>query len=369
MDSILDNLSSSIVEDLFNEINIGILFLDKNRNILLANNEISNTLGYTREELIGMNGEELSLKEDDNDSKQKIQEAISNKKLNIELVKRYIHKDGSIVYCELSVGLTSKSDVFVVFVKDVTERIQQHRKLENLSNKLKESNTAKDKLFSIISHDLINPIGSIKNLSGVLSENFHTYDEEKKHKIIKTIFNASNRSFKLLDNLLIWAQAQSNKLVINTEAIDLRNIIVEQIKLYHNLIEEKQITIKEELDHGVIVVADYNTISVVIRNLISNAVKFTPMGGEISISTEALNKETTVVSISDSGIGIPEDKLDNLFSIHNEYTSYGTNDEKGTGLGLRLCNDFIKMNNGTINVISKVGIGSTFSFTLKNYIE
>jgi len=238
--------------------------------------------------------------------------------------------------------------------------------LEN-QQKLREANAAKDKFFSIIAHDLKNPVYNLISLSEFLIKNIDTWKLEKIKEFVIYINETSKQGFNLLENLLVWARSQTGKLENNPTNFKINNIINENIDLHKNLALNKKIEIKNCLNSESIINADLNMISTVIRNLISNAIKYTNENGTINIYSEDFNENDKLfqkIIIQDSGVGIKQKDIDKLFVIDNNFSTPGTNEEKGTGLGLILCSEFIKINHGRIWVESEYGIGSKFIFTI-----
>lgn len=236
---------------------------------------------------------------------------------------------------------------------------------KNINNELSliELNATKDKFFSIIAHDLKSPFNSVIGFSELLVEKVIDKDYEKVAEFAGIILQSSKRAMDLLINLMEWSQLQSGRMNFNPGQFDVSILTRETTLLLKGIADQKSIIIENLLPKTVQVFADKEMISTVMRNLISNALKFTQTGGKISIS--ALSKENEVViTVSDNGVGMPEDKIDKLFIISESYSSPGTNKEKGTGLGLILCKEFIKKNRGEIWVESKLGIGSSFRISI-----
>lgn len=244
----------------------------------------------------------------------------------------------------------------------MNEEIQQQ------SSKLTRLNNAKDKLFSIIAHDLKNPFNSIQGFSELLIENFKDYDDEKKLKFLKIIKASSLKASNLLTNLLLWANNQSGNILFQPKKEDLALLVSEAISLVEIQAINKDISIINNIDGHIFVNVDSNMIETVLRNLISNAIKFTFAKGEVQIYS-LLKNGIVVVCVKDTGIGIPFEEQENLFSVEVKNTTLGTSNEQGSGLGLILCKDFVEKNGGKIWVESEPNIGSEFKFTLPIYAE
>lgn len=227
---------------------------------------------------------------------------------------------------------------------------------------LKKLNATKDKFFSIIAHDLKNPIHALMFSTEVLLSIKIELDTRVK-KQISGMHSTSKQLYNLLNNLLIWASSQSNNIEYNPMIQDLHEIIFENIELNRPLADKKNIDLRSNTKPMTTAYIDLNAIKTVIRNLITNAIKFTQDGGTISIDVED-NGEELFVIISDSGVGIKPEDVEKLFKIDVYHSTKGTAQESGTGLGLTLCREFVEMNKGKIWVESTVGVGSKFIFSL-----
>lgn len=263
-----------------------------------------------------------------------------------------------------SAKISRKSENRVILhAFDTTEKRNNLEKLKNSELQFKKLNAEKDKFFSIIAHDLKSPFNSIVGLSEVLVKQVNEKNYNGIEEYSGFILQSSQRAMDLLVNLMEWAQSQTGRMEFNPKNFDLVELINEVQLLFAGNAQQKDIKIKTNLPENIPVFADKAMISTVVRNLISNAIKFTFPGGEILISTE-LNPSELIVSVMDTGMGISEDRLGKLFRIAESYSTPGTDREKGTGLGLILCNEFVKKHGGNISVVSEEGKGSTFSFIL-----
>jgi PAS domain S-box-containing protein len=250
-----------------------------------------------------------------------------------------------------------------VLVRDITERKLAEENMKQLNRKLKELNATKDKFFSIIAHDLKSPFTSIIGFSEMLIENFRKYDNNRIEEQLRIIADSTKHASDLLENLLLWSRSQTGKIEFIPVTTDLKKCIIENIELLKNQFIQKSITISTSLPDDCNVVCDRNMINTVLRNLLSNAAKFTPKYGKVSVIMES-TANFCELSISDSGIGIPKENLEQLFKIEYNLSTRGTENEKGTGLGLILCNEFIEKQGGRIWVESNVNKGSVFHFTM-----
>lgn len=238
---------------------------------------------------------------------------------------------------------------------------EKNEQIELQAKRLEELNDIKTHLFSIISHDLRGPLSSLYGFI-TLSE-MKELTQEQTQQMIPELAEKFKYTSNLLNNLLNWAKSQLEGYKVSPEHFNLNDLSVENQKTLSPQSKDKNIEVQNLLPESVPVYADKNMISLVLLNLLSNAIKFTPENGLIKLSAE-IKEEAVEFSISDNGIGISDDKLQLLFSDSSFYTTVGTNEEKGTGLGMILCKDFIQRNNGTFWVESEKGEGSTFYFTI-----
>jgi len=238
-----------------------------------------------------------------------------------------------------------------------------NKQLSESELSLKELNNTKDKFFSIISHDLKNPFSSLLSLSESVKEEFHHLDDEDKLKIFNKIHDSASQIYNLLNNLLTWSSTQRNRISFEPVEFNLSKLIDININLHRTAAEKKGINLISNIQECSMAYADREMINTVIRNLISNAVKFSSKGSSIEIETKQ-EKSFIEVKIKDQGTGISEEDLQKLFRIDVKFKSTGTSGEKGTGLGLILCKEFVEKNKGQIKVESILKKGSVFSFTL-----
>jgi PAS domain S-box-containing protein len=248
-------------------------------------------------------------------------------------------------------------------IHDVTDRKQIEDQLKESEIRLRELNATKDKFFSIIGHDLKNPFNAIIGFSNILLDQVKEKDYEGIEEYADIIQKSSLRAMSLLADLLEWSQLQTGKLIFSPTTFDLVKLINEVAELANDAALLKNILILNDLPLQVNLFADKSMISSILRNLVSNAVKFSNVNGRINIS---VNKTPTefIIAIQDQGVGIKEETIGKLFRIEETYSTPGTLKETGTGLGLLLCKELVQKHGGKIWVESKVGIGSTFFFTI-----
>ena len=248
---------------------------------------------------------------------------------------------------------------------DVTDKNETLDRLMKSENLLKELNYSKDRFFSIIAHDLKSPFNAILGFSELLFHEYEEFSDEERKRYIKNIFEASDNTFRLIQNLLDWSRLQLDHIHIEHDRLDLSVYVNDAILLHRHLADSKSIRLISDVPFNTIVVGDENIVKTILRNLISNAIKFSHPGSSVFIQAKPDNNaDRVIVSVKDDGIGMTSEEISALFRIDMKVLKIGTRDEKGTGLGLLLCHDFIKRLNGEIWVESVDGKGSTFSFFL-----
>ncbi len=249
-----------------------------------------------------------------------------------------------------------------LLIKQNKKITDQRTEIANQNSKLIESNKTKDKLFQIIAHDLRSPLVSMDSITQLIPYWVEEQDYESLKKLSKTLELSVNNVLSLVDNLLNWALNQQGKFPYKPENLRLKENILETIEVYRPIAEIKNIDLKFTFSKDVMVFADRNMLFTVMRNLLNNAVKFTPEKGEITVGIDS-NNQFAKVWVKDSGIGIPKEKSEMVFELANEQGK-GTKGETGKGLGLFFCKEFVTMNNGDIFIDSMKGKGTTITFTL-----
>jgi two-component system sensor histidine kinase/response regulator len=241
-------------------------------------------------------------------------------------------------------------------------------KAEKSEIRLNQLNADKDRFISILGHDLKSPFNNLLGLSDILTEDIHQLHIDEIEKLANQIKTTSRSTFNLLEDILMWARTQRGNIPFNPQLINFRDICMNILEPLNPNANAKNLTINYSAPEGTNIFADIDMIKTVLRNLVSNAIKFTNISGEININAEK-NSENVIISISDNGVGIAPCDLTKLFNISEVLTTKGTANEKGTGLGLLLCKEFVEKHRGKIWVESEVGKGSVFRFTLPISIE
>ncbi len=240
---------------------------------------------------------------------------------------------------------------------------KQQQQLQRQTEELRKLNAEKDRFLSMIAHDLQSPFSILRQLIGIVAENIEESGQNELENIMDLLKKSSENLYTLLENVLTWSRIQQGVLKYRPQCLDIRKIVDQNIAYLKPYAEQKQITVENNIEEEVIVYADHHMIDDVIRNLISNALKFNYPGGSINISAQQDEKFTTI-SVSDTGIGIDKENMPKLFRLDTAYKRRGTAREQGTGLGLILCKEFIEKHGGKIWFESEIGKGSTFRFTL-----
>ncbi|MEL7585594.1 MAG: tetratricopeptide repeat-containing sensor histidine kinase [Prolixibacteraceae bacterium] len=257
--------------------------------------------------------------------------------------------------------------IYIRSRKQINLQMQEKNKRINEQRlELIRVNATKDKFLSIIGHDLRNPVGAFKDVVGQLADFPEMFPDGTRQQIIQELRDEAERTYFLLENLLSWAQSQKNSISYRPEKLDLAPLTDNNVLLHSRLAERKRIQLTSHIHPGTYVFADHNMVNLILRNLISNAIKFTEEFGEVNIFARDQD-EFVEISVADTGIGIPEKNRNALFQEVNHISTYGTGNEKGSGIGLLLCKEFVEVNGGSISVESSVNEGSTFVFTLLKY--
>lgn len=259
--------------------------------------------------------------------------------------------------------------VFFVELKYL-DKIKSNRILEGKNKVIEKSeqelrvlNASKNKFFSIIAHDLKNPLHNVLGYSYLLNNDYEKFKEEERRKFAGDIYHSTSNIFRLLQNLLEWSRSQTGNLNFSPAVVEYQRVLDNSLSVLKSLADQKSIAIKTGYDPELKLFADPLMIETVLRNLINNAIKFTPEGGQIEVSAKEQDGQI-LVSVSDSGIGISKEDSQNLFRIDSKVKRKGTNNEDGSGLGLILCHEFVEKHNGKIWVQSTPGKGSEFIFSI-----
>jgi two-component system sensor histidine kinase/response regulator len=278
-----------------------------------------------------------------------------------------VKKDGTRFYIEVNSTVlfnSNGSPASILFAeRDITERKRAELIIQKQYGQLKELNSAKDKFFSIIAHDLKSPFQSLLGSSELLAKELGSLSQEEIISFSRGLYDSLKNLYDLLENLLNWSMMQRNMIENKPVNLNLKQIVNTVAEITNQSISKKSLSFFNNVDEGAFAYADSLMINSVIQNLIINAIKFTPKRGSITISS-CIKDNFVHVTVQDTGVGIEPDKSSKLFDFNTLFTTVGTAGEKGTGLGLPLCKEFIERNGGKIRVESELGKGSKFTFTL-----
>ncbi len=291
-----------------------------------------------------------------------------------DLVNRMVTRQAEIAeeknQSELRLALEMKENEYIEeklqYASQINEQLnEKNEQIASQNEKLKEMNATKDRLFSIIGHDLKNPFTILISLSQMIKDERENLETEDLKKALNAINNASNQGFALLDNLLEWARTQTGEIIFTPLPFKLNESVSEVLVQIGALSERKQILIRNNISDSHIITADRNMIQTIFRNLISNAIKFSKPGDEVILEAffDQINNKM-VITITDHGVGIAEKNLANLFDIKTHRSTKGTMQESGTGLGLLICKEFIEKHGGNIHIYSTIGEGTRISFDI-----
>lgn len=255
--------------------------------------------------------------------------------------------------------------------EEVLARVSTHlrlraltRRLEDANRHLDQLNRDKDRFFSILAHDLRGPFLPLLGSAELLAKRAPDLTPAKVQDMGDSIYTAAKRALNLLENLLQWGQLQMGQVEFKPHPVNLTELVRRNVKLLDLHIAHKQLTIKEQLPPFFFVYADERMIDVVVRNLISNAIKFTPDGGEVTATAVSGEDRLATVTVRDNGVGMSPEQQEKLFDISEQHSTTGTDDETGSGLGLVLCQDMVQRNHGEIWVESERGVGTAVHFTV-----
>jgi signal transduction histidine kinase len=259
-------------------------------------------------------------------------------------------------------------DQYILRLQEMAElNVHLESLVDKQAKEIAEITATNSKFVAIIAHDLRGPFTSILGVLELLRNSLDNFDTGKIKKFIDLASESANSTYALLENLLAWTIAQNNEQRFYPVKINLCELVQEEITSFKIAVMQKQLTLHHSIPSNLNISADLQMVKTIFRNLIGNAVKYTPTGGEITISASE-NKQFVEIVVSDNGIGISPEDQKNLFKINMFHSTAGTNQEKGVGLGLLLCKEFIELHSGNIMVESEAGKGSQFKFTLPHYI-
>lgn len=357
--SYLNNIIHSMADTLI------VINTDSHATIKTVNNATLNLLKYVERDLMGKSIEivlDHTIFDEIDIDTLKRGDYISKKEIT------YKTKDGNQIPILFSASplLSSSNEIEgIIFVgQDITIRKKAEEEIRLKNEQLQRINSEKDKFFSIIAHDLRSPFVGLLGLTEIMAENTSHFSQKELVNISNSLNESAKNLFKLLENLLEWAQIQKGETSFSPQDMPLFNLVSQNIEILRHTALKKEINIINKVQETLEAYLDEKMINTVLRNLLSNAVKFTDRNGEVIVSAKKAENETIEVSVRDTGVGIPEKDVKRLFKLEEKVCSIGTGGEPSTGLGLLLCKEFVEKHGGKIWVESELGKGSTFYFTL-----
>ncbi len=340
---------------------------DKEKKFTLLNKSFLNFFNVDYAKILNHSNEQLVMRNEQWLTNEEDETIIKNKISLINIERETTTRDGNTLWLNINKApILDENDNVVGIVgvmDDITKRIEFQNELIDAHKKLEELNKQKDKFFSIIAHDLRSPFTGMLGLAEILIEDDKILTEEEKNYSMQNFRSSLKNLLSLIDNLLTWARLNLNRVEYSPKEILLSDVINSVFSSQSISAASKKIELQFHGNENKKLFADPDMIETIIRNLVSNAIKFTNTNGKIIVNIIE-NDTYTKVEIKDNGVGMKSEIADNLFKLDGKVTTRGTNDEKGTGLGLIVCKEFVEKHGGTISVESKVGVGTTISFTL-----
>lgn len=344
-----------------------IIITDTQGIIEYTNPKFTEITGYTYDEVIGKNPNILKTGHTVSEDYKKLWETITNGNTwRGEFLNKRKNGDHYWELASISPIIDENETIikYIAVKEDITERKKTEDALIHSEKELMQANATKNMFFSIIAHDLKGPVGNFIQLLDLLKENFNEISDEEKLDYINMLLGLSGKTNKLLDDLLLWARIQMNTLEFDINKVNLKALVNFSMSFVEEKAIEKNIKIISDIDN-ISVKINESSVNTVIRNLLSNSIKFSHKNSKVYIKSEISESTNSIeISVKDNGVGIPKESIDNLFKIETTFSTYGTNKEKGTGLGLIICKELIEKNNGIIRVESEEKVGSTFYITL-----
>ncbi len=385
-----------------------LLLTDKSFNIEIAEGDIEKLLNLNHEEIIDKNLNELILDAGylDDYKNLSLKKKLSRGVFDV----KYTDTDGRVAFLNFSIAPIIDNDIitgYILIGRDISDRknleeelidmnesleqnvrmqtselaemnrrlhldIEQRKftedKLRKITSQLKETILSKDKMFSIVAHDLRSPFVSLLGMSELLEQEIDDLDKDEAKRFSQNLHISAKRVYHLLENLLQWAKIQTDRIQFEREKVDLNKVVSNIVFLFESNAIVKKIELIDNIEDNTFIFTDINMLETIIRNLTSNAIKFTKVGGTVIIKSKKLDYFTEIY-VEDSGVGIPKENISRVFAIDNFVSTPDTENRKGSGLGLILTKEFVEKNGGELTVESEVGKGTTIKFTVPNVVE
>lgn len=353
-------------KEILNTISETASFIDKNYRYVFVNTAFNKFFGKETEEVVGKTADKLWNCDDFKDKiRPAMEECLRGKQVFLLFEGKIPTGENKILEWNFYPhrNTNGRIDGLISTAKDVTEHKKAEQDLLESEARFKELNVTKDKLFSIIGHDLKGPLNNILGFSELIDQNFENFSNQEIKQYIKLIYKSSLSVTDLLENLLTWSRTQRNILSVSPHNVAIYFTVEKCFGLLLQNALSKEIRLKNNVLPDTVVYADEEMITIIIRNLVSNAIKFTNRGGTISVINQS-SPEHVVIGIKDTGIGISPEIMSQIFHPNENHSSLGTEGEKGTGLGLIICKDLVEKNDGKIWAESSPEHGTTFWITL-----
>lgn len=331
--------------------------------ILDVNEKALEVFGFTQQEILDATTLELNIWANPEDRAMLVEQLKQQPALQFEAT--YRNKDGkewNAITCLEVIELEGESCLLII-LQDITVRKKAEEAMKVYSHRLEKLNAGKDRFFSIIAHDLMSPVNGVIGAADILSGQISKLKQQEIKTFADSIFISAKHLKRLLTNLLEWARMQAGDMYYQPKEVNLHQIASDVIGLLHDNADKKGISLHNSLPDDFILQADENMLHSMFRNLVSNAIKFSRMGGKVQIQGQRLLNHLQI-RVSDHGIGMSQKVQQQLFQLGSKHTTLGTANEKGTGLGLLLCKEFVEKHKGSIQVDSQEGKGTTFTITL-----
>jgi PAS domain S-box-containing protein len=350
-----------------------IIIMDALGNFEWVNQRFTQITGMNLDQFIAAKGRNLRLNSFNQDINHILDDVITTRKPKMYDVQGK-DKDGNLTWLHTTISpvLNAEGEIsaMIAIDSDITDLKKaenqinkQKQEIENQRDELKKLNATKDKFFSILAHDLKNSFQSITGFSDVITRGFDEIDDDRKKEFLKIIMDSSISASTLLENLLNWARTQTNQIKFEPSLFDLKDIVSQNILMLNVNARNKDISLTEDVSENLSVFADLNMVNTIVRNFLTNAIKFTPIKGKVNI-TSKIEDDRVLISVTDTGIGMDEETLSKLYMLDEFHNAEGTSGEKGTGLGMIVCKEFALLNGSDISIRSKKNEGSTFTFSL-----
>lgn len=334
--------------------------------IIEVNKAFCNMVDMSRESLIGENMAIVYSEPDHDYIQSKLVERFQARNIELNIDRPMMLWNRKEVWFEASntfVDTENHGVLLLSIFRDVTEKKKSEEEARRYLEELKKANASKDRFLSIISHDLRGPFQSLLGLTELLSEEFESMDPDELHEYFTSINRSLRAQYTLLENLLTWSRLQVGQIQLEKKEVSLAEIASEVHAVMETTAIQKKVTVHVDIPNSLQAYADTNMVKSIMQNLVSNAMKFTPAGGDIYIRGKSEGK-TARISVRDTGVGMDSDHLEQLFDIAQKTTRKGTEGEKGTGLGLIIIREMIGLLEGTLDIDSEPGKGSIFTIRL-----